>query len=101
MPQLSDWNADTVEASQSWMLLNFREGDLIVDNRKMLESSQFLVETPIGRLATKQGLWQMRILFERRSQIYDFTIACTVGRVRFTDLQGNQYTLHAGQRLGV
>ena len=99
MPQLADWNTDTVEASQSWMFLSFREGDLIVDNRNMLESSQFLVETPIGRLATKGGLWQMRILFEGRSQIYDFTITCTQGRVRFTDLRGHQYTLHAGQRL--
>ena len=41
----------------------------------------------------------MRILFERRSQIFDFTITCAEGRVRFTDLQGQQYTLHAGQRL--
>ena len=41
----------------------------------------------------------MRILFERPSQIFDFTITCGEGRVRFTDLQGNQYTLHAGQRL--
>ncbi|MEE2988613.1 MAG: hypothetical protein VX372_03490 [Verrucomicrobiota bacterium] len=99
MPQLADWNTDTVEASQSWMRLSFREGDIIVDNRNMLESSQFLVETPIGRLATKEGLWQMRILFEGRSQIFDFTITCTVGRIRFTDLQGHQYTLRAGQRL--
>lgn len=99
MPQPSDWNTDTVEASRSWMILNFREGDLIVDNRNMLESSQFLVETPIGRLAAKEGLWQMRILFELRSQIFDFTITCAEGRVRFTDLQGQQYTLLAGQRL--
>ena len=42
----------------------------------------------------------MRILFEPRSKIFDFTIACAEGRVRFTDLQGQQYTLHAGQRLG-
>ena len=100
MPQLSDWNADTVEASQSWMIVNFRGGDLIVDNRNMLESSQFLVETPIGRLATKGSLWQMRILFKPRSQIFDFTITCAEGRVRFTDLQGKQYTLYRGQRLG-
>ena len=100
MPQLSDWNADTVEASQSWMIVNFRGGDLIVDNRNKLESSQFLVETPIGRLTSKGSLWQMRILFERRSQIFDFTITCAEGRVRFTDLQGQQYTLHTGQRLG-
>ena len=99
MPQQTDWNTDTVEASQSWMILNFRGGDLIIDNRNMLGSSQFLVETPIGRIASKECLWQMRIIFERRSQIFDFTITCVQGRVRFTDLQGQQYSLNAGQRL--
>ena len=42
----------------------------------------------------------MRILFKPRSQIFDFTITCAEGRVRFTDLQGQQYTLYTGQRLG-
>jgi len=99
MPELAEWNADSVE--QSRIILNFRGGDLIVDTRKMrkLKSSQFLVETPLGRLTTKRALWQMRILFDPRSQIFDFTIICTEGRVRFTDLQGQQYTVHAGRRL--
>jgi hypothetical protein len=99
MPELAKWNTDKVEPSQSRMILNFRGGDLIVDNRNMLESSQFLVETPLGRLTTKRALWQMQILFDPRSQTFDFTITCTEGRVRFTDLQGQQYTLHMGQRL--
>jgi hypothetical protein len=81
------------------VILNFRGGDLIVDNRKMLDSSQFLVETPLGRLTIKRALWQMRIVFDPRSQIFDFTITCTEGSVRFTDLQGQQYRLYAGQRL--
>lgn len=99
MPELAKWNADKVEPSQSRIILNFRGGDLIVDNRNMSESSQFLVETPLGRLSTKRALWQMRILFDPRSQIFDFTITCAEGRVRFTDLQGQQYTVHMGQRL--
>ena len=99
MPELAKWNADKVEPSLSRMILNFRGGDLIVDNRNMLESSQFLVETPLGRLTTKRALWQMQILFDPRSQNFDFTITCTEGRVRFTDLQGQQYTVHMGQRL--
>ena len=99
MPELAKWNADKVEPSPSRMILNFRGGDLIVDNRNMLESSQFLVETPLGRLTTKRALWQMRILFDPRSQIFDFIITCAEGRVLFTDLQGQQYTLRMGQRL--
>ena len=99
MPKLAKWNADKVEPSQSQMILNFRGGDLIVDNRNMSESSQFLVETPLGRLSIKRALWQMQILFDPRSQIFDFIITCAEGRVLFTDLQGQQYTLRMGQRL--
>lgn len=99
MPELAKWNADKLEPSKSRMILNFRGGDLTVDNRNMLESSQFLVETPLGRLTAKRALWQMRILFDPRSQIFDFIITCTEGRVRFSDLQGQQYTLRMGQRL--
>jgi hypothetical protein len=99
MPELAKWNADKVEPSQSQMILNFRGGDLIVDNRNMSESSQFLVETPLGRLTTKRALWQMRILFDSRSQIFDFIITCAEGRVLFTNLRGQQYTLRMGQRL--
>ena len=68
-PELAAWNADTLAAS------------------------------PLGRLTIKRALWQMRIVFDPRSQIFDFTITCTEGRVRFTDLQGQQYRLYAGQRL--
>lgn len=98
-PELAAWNADTLEASQSRVILNFRGGDLIVDNRKMLDSSQFLVETPLGLLTIKRALWQMRIVFDPRSQIFDFTTTCTEGSVRFIDLQGQQYRLYTGQRL--
>ncbi len=99
MPELAEWNVQSVE--QSRIILNFRAGDLIVDTRKMrkLESSQFLVETPLGRLACKRALWQMRILFDPRSQIFDFTIICTEGQIRFTDLQGQQYAVQKGRRL--
>lgn len=99
MPDAQTWAASSSETGQSRMILNFRSGNLIFDSRAMLAASQLLVETPLGRLAIKRALWQMQISFDPRSQIFDFTITCTDGRVRFTDLQGQQYTLRAGQRL--
>jgi hypothetical protein len=93
------WSSGHLESAQSRMILDFRAGSLIVDNRNMLDSSQCLVETPLGRLSVKRALWQMNIVYDVRSQIYDFTINCSSGRLRFTDLQGQQYTLRAGQRL--
>ncbi|WPJ97963.1 hypothetical protein SH580_09600 [Coraliomargarita algicola] len=99
MPNVDIWESAETETGQSRMIVNFRSGDIIVDNRNMLEASQCLIETPLGRLTVKRALWQMRIEFDPRSQIFDFTINCSDGRVRFTDLQGQQYTLRAGQRL--
>lgn len=93
------WVAAPQETGQSRMIINFRAGTLIVDSRNMLDSSQCLIETPLGRLTVKRALWQMNIVFDPRSQIFDFTITCSSGRVRFTDLQGQQYTLRTGQRL--
>jgi len=99
VPDAATWGASERETTQSRMIVNFRAGDIIIDSRNMLESSQCLIETPLGRLTVKRALWQMRIAFDPRSQIFDFTITCSDGRVRFTDLQGQQYTLRAGQRL--
>ncbi|HBR95573.1 MAG TPA: hypothetical protein DEA90_15530 [Opitutae bacterium] len=99
MPDLQSWETTESETGQSRMILNFRGGEIVVDNRNMIESSQCLIETPLGRLTVKNALWQMRIEFDPRSQIFDFTINCSDGRVRFTDLQGQQYTLRTGQRL--
>lgn len=99
MPDPEAWENEAGEVSQSRMILNFRSGFLVVDGRNMMDFSQCLVETPLGRLTVRNALWQMEISFDPRSQIFDFTINCSDGRVRFTDLQGQQYTLRAGQRL--
>jgi hypothetical protein len=99
MPDPQVWADEAREPTQSRMILNFRSGILIVDSRNMLDLSQCLIETPVGRLMVRGALWQMQISFDPRSQIFDFTINCSDGRVRFTDLGGQQYTLRAGQRL--
>ncbi len=99
LPDADTWATSPREPSQSRMILNFRMGHLVVDSRKMLDASQCLIETPLGRVSVKRALWQMTISFDQRSQIFDFTITCHDGRVRFTDLNGQQYTLRTGQRL--
>jgi len=98
-PDAAAWAAEPEETEQSRMIINFRSGTLIMDSRNMAESSQSLIETPLGRITVKRALWQMNIVFDPRSQIFDFTITCSSGRVRFTDLSGQQYTLRNGQRL--
>lgn len=89
----------SVDQGKSRMILNFREGVLMVDNRALSEDSQMIVETPLGRLSVKHGWWLMRIDYDERSNIYDFSIECADGVLRFTDQGGDTYTLRNGQRL--
>lgn len=91
--------ATTMDQGKSRMILNFRQGLLVVDNRALSEDSQMIVETPLGRISVKHGWWLMRIVYDERSHIYDFSIECADGVLRFTDQAGDTYTLRNGQRL--
>ena len=99
IPNLVDWQLSRKEASQSRVILNFREGKITIDSRNMFESSQYLVETPLGSIRASGALWQMHIYFDPGSQRFNFRISCRDGLVRFTDFRGKTYTLRNGQRL--
>lgn len=85
--------------SKSRMILNFSQGSLIVDNRALSANSQMIVETPLGRISVKHGWWLMKIAYDEHSRIYDFSIECADGVLRFIDQRGHTYTLRNGQRL--
>jgi len=85
--------------SQSRMILNLRRGLLVVDARELDEESQIVLEAPFGRVFGARALWFIQIEFDQRSSIYDFTIACSDGLVRLTDLNSDSYTIYPGQRL--
>ncbi len=87
------------EQGKSRMILHLRQGLLAVDNRALSEASQMIVETPLGRISVKNGWWLMEIAYDERSHIYDFSIECADGVLRFTDRPGATYTLRSGQRL--
>ncbi len=84
---------------QSRTILNLREGLLVVDNRLLPASSKLVIETPVGRLAVNASLWFMRLEYDERSRIFDFSIGCADGVVRFIDTNREIYELRAGQRL--
>lgn len=89
----------SMDQGKSRMILNFRQGLLGVDNRTLSENSQMIVETPLGRLSTKRAWWVMTIIYDERSRIYNFSIECADGVVRFNDQRGHTYILRNGQRL--
>ncbi len=91
--------AKSMDQAKSRMILNFRRGLLAVDHRALSDNSRMTVETPLGRISVKHGWWLMRIAYDEWSHIYDFSIECADGVLRFTDCRGDTYTLRNGQRL--
>jgi len=86
-------------AEISRMRLNLREGLLIVDSRPMAAGSQLIVETPLGRIQAVEALWLLSIDYDMGSRMYQFTIACLAGSIRFIDRRDEVYPLRQGQRL--
>lgn len=91
--------SESMDQGKSRMILNFRQGLLVVDNRALSDDSQMIVETPLGRISVKNGWWLMRIGYDERSRIYDVSIECADGVLRYTDKKDHAYTLRRGQRL--
>lgn len=85
--------------TRSRMILNLRRGELLVDSRSLTKDSKFVVETPFGRISVVKAVALIRIEFDYRSEIYDFTISCAEGVVRLRDLGGQSYSIYAGQRI--
>ncbi len=84
---------------RSWLLMNLREGRLMVDARESDGMGQIVLVGPFCRILAPKAFWSIKIEYEPRNQRYDFVIACAEGQIRLTDLQGQTYTLYAGQRL--
>lgn len=87
------------EELQSRLIMNLRQGSLVVDNEGISEDAQIILETPFGRIYAPLAEWSIAIEFDRRSRIYDFTIVCAEGSLRLTDRLGENYVVFAGQRL--
>lgn len=85
--------------TRSRMILNLRRGELLMDSRSLTADSKFVVETPFGRISSVKAVLLIHIDFDYRSDIYDFTISCTEGTIRLTDLSGQSYSIYAGQRI--
>lgn len=90
---------DRLGETRSRMILNLRRGELLIDSRSLTADSKFVVETPFGRISSVKAVLMIRIEFDYRSDIYDFTISCTKGRVSLTDMRQQSYTIYAGQRI--
>lgn len=86
-------------SGQSRMILNVREGKFVADGRQLPEVSQLIIETPVGRLSSDGAWWLIDLVYEPQSRIYNFTLECADGTLRFTDMAGDSYVLRGGQRL--
>jgi hypothetical protein len=92
--------SDLKRMSESRMILNLREGTMVVEQRKLLESSQLVLETPVGRIAgVGSSFWMIELARDARKRTYLFNIYCIEGTVRLSDLMGRTFTIRSGQRI--
>ena len=90
---------DTLSTTPSRMILYLREGLLVVDNRSMGQDSQFILETPLGRIKAEMAYWYIHITYEQQRQFYNLTIECQEGTIHMSNQQGENYMMRVGQRL--
>jgi hypothetical protein len=95
----TDGDGERLVETRSRMILNLRRGELLVDGRSLAADSRFIVETPFGRISSVKAVLLIRVEFDHRSEMYDFTVSCAEGVVRLRDLGGQTYSIYAGQRI--
>lgn len=86
-------------AGKSRMILNFRHGVLMVDNRALSAGSKMIVETPIGRISVNNGWWLMKLSYDEHHQMYYFSIECADGVLYLHALNDISYIISPKQRL--
>lgn len=95
----SENSVDYADPLQSRFVFNLRSGRLTVDATDGESDDQLVVELPFGRVYGPNALWSIDIDYDFRSKIYDFTIFCSRGSLRFLDRNRESFVLYGGQRL--
>lgn len=95
--QLKRANSDTIGPSN--VILNFRSGLLLLDNRSELQGSNLIIETPIGRLISNDCLISLKINQNTKNQLINFSFLCGEGTFTYSLMDGSTYSILQGQRL--
>ncbi|HBO56849.1 MAG TPA: hypothetical protein DD622_00265 [Opitutae bacterium] len=95
--QLKRANSNTIGPSN--VILNFRSGVLLIDNRSELQDSNLIIETPIGRLISNNSLICLKINQNTKNQLIKFSFLCEEGTVTYALMDGSTYSILQGQRM--
>ena len=95
--QLKRANSNTIGPSN--VILNFRSGLLLIDNRSELQDSNLIIETPIGRLISNNSLICLKINQNKKNQLIKFSFLCGEGTFTYALMDGSTYSILQGQRM--
>ncbi|GEM_PF-341419 len=88
------------EPGQSRMIMNLRAGRLVLDQSKLLNASQAVLETPVGRFSgINNAHWMIDLSKDARKRTFSFNVYCVQGTLRFFDLMGRTFTIRSGQQI--
>ena len=95
--QLKRANPTTIGPSN--IILNFRSGLLLINNRSDLLSSNLIIETPVGRLISKNSLISLKINENTKNQLINLSFLCEEGTLTCALKDGSTYSILQGQRM--
>ena len=95
--QLKRANSNTIGPSN--VILNFRSGVLLIDNRSELQDSNLIIETPVGRLISNNSLICLKINQNTKNQLINFSFLCGEVTVTYALMDGSTYSILQGQRM--
>jgi hypothetical protein len=95
--QLKRANSNTIGPSN--VILNFRSGVLLIDNRSELQDTNLIIETPTGRLISNNSLICLKINQNTKNQLIKFSFLCGEGTFTYALMDGSTYSILQGQRM--
>jgi hypothetical protein len=94
--------ADKVELSnsESRVILELKDGKLLVDTAQFETKANIVIESSFGRLTLAEGsIIVIQITENKKRKRYNLEIECNKGKARFVDREDFPYELFTGQRL--
>ena len=91
--------APATGVQQCRLILYIDEGILTVDSSSLSVDSQFVVETPLGRLDAGAGRWTLSLAYDARTRMYNLTLESIDLELVFKTHSGERVVVSGGQML--
>lgn len=91
---------DDLSGGESRVILEIKNGKLLIDSTRFGSKAKVVVETAFGRMMMDENSKMLIVITEnKKRKRYNLEIECSQGNARFMDRGGSMYELFTEQRL--